>query len=136
LLYVPEHLNLGSQPVEIMTNEEFNEYLRKRIFEFAIRIIAFIETIPFNTATKILTYQLGKAGTSVGSNFRAFTRGRSANERKSKICIVVEEADESVYWLAIFERTKYGDPKEKIELKQEATEILKMTSSIKNGYSQ
>ncbi|MGN6342911.1 MAG: four helix bundle protein [Ginsengibacter sp.] len=82
-----------------MTNAEFNEQFRRRTQQFAVRTLQFIGSVPFNTATKIITYQLGRSGTSVGANFRAFCRGRSKNEKYSKICIVVEEADElSIGW--------------------------------------
>ena len=63
-----------------MTNAEFNEQFRRRTQQFAVRTLQFIGSVPFNTATKIMTYQLGKPGTSVGANFRAFCRGRSKNE--------------------------------------------------------
>ena len=76
-----------------MTNAEFNEQFRRRTQQFAVRTLKFIESIPFNTATKIMTYQFGKSGTSVGENFRAFCRGGSKNENYSKVCIVVEQTN-------------------------------------------
>src|SRR5687768_10345681 len=116
-----------------MTNEEFNDYFRKRTQKFAVAIIKFIEKIPFNNTTRIMTYQLGKAGTSVGANHRAFCRARSQNERFAKICIVVEEADESIFWLEVFDETGYGDKNELRALISENLEILKVTGTIKDG---
>ncbi len=72
-----------------MTNEEFNELFRKRTIIFALKVIEFLETVPFNSATRVLSFQICKSATSVGANFRAFCRGRSRNERHAKICIVV-----------------------------------------------
>jgi four helix bundle protein len=115
-----------------MTNEEFNEIFRKRTMEFAVRTIKYIESVPFNSATRVLSFQLGKSGTSVGTNFRAFCRGRSKNEKFSKICVVVEEADESEYWLDIFSYTEYGNHQELTWLLSEIKEIIKITSKIKN----
>lgn len=117
-----------------MKNEEFNELFRKRTMAFAIKIIQFLKTVPFNSATKVMSEQLGGAGTSVGSNWRAFCRGRSRNEHFSKICIVVEEADESQYWLDIFKATEYGDPNMLNELIPECAEIVAIVTSIKDGY--
>ncbi len=85
-----------------MTNAEFNNLFCDRTQRFAIRILQFVESLPFNTSTKVMGTQLLKAGTSVGANYRAFTRARSQNERFSKICIVVEEGDETPYWLDLF----------------------------------
>jgi four helix bundle protein len=116
-----------------MTNKEFNEAFRKRTKKYALDIIKFLEEIPFNSATRVMSYQLGKAGTSVGANFRAFCRGRSKNERFSKMCIVVEESDESLFWLELFDESDYG-PKDKLGyLLNEGKEILKVTASIKNS---
>jgi four helix bundle protein len=105
----------------------------ERTQRFASRIIQFVESLPFNTTTKVLGHQLCKAGTSVGASFRAFSRARSHNERFSKICIVVEEADETPYWLDLFMTSQFGDKDEIKSLSIEALEILKVTSKIKNS---
>jgi len=116
-----------------MTNEEFNEKFRKRTKAFALQIIRFLETVPYNSATRVMSFQLGKSGTSVGANFRAFCRSRSKNERFAKICIVVEEADETLYWLELFTGTTYGDKEFLEQISKESIEILKITASIKNS---
>jgi four helix bundle protein len=118
-----------------MTNAEFNEQFRKRTKDFAIRVLRFIATLPFNTATKIMTYQFGKSGTSVGANFRAFCRGWSKAEKYAKICIVVEEADECIYWTELFDATDYGDKNELKWLAAEIPEILKVCATIKSSLS-
>lgn len=118
-----------------MTNEEFNELFRKRTMAFALAVIQFLETVPNNPATRVMSYQLCKASTSVGANFRAFCRGRSRNERFSKICIVVEEADESVYWLELFDLANYGDKKLLVWLIPESIEITKIATTIKHSSS-
>jgi len=80
-----------------------------------------------------MTNQLAKSATSVGANFRAFSRARSTNESYAKICIVVEEADETVYWLELFQDTSFGDMEQLPQLIQEATERLKVTVKIKHN---
>jgi four helix bundle protein len=55
-----------------MTNEEFNENFRRRTRDFAVRVVKFLENIPFNTATRIMSFQLCKAATSVGANLEPF----------------------------------------------------------------
>lgn len=118
-----------------MTNEEFNEMFRKRTRDFAVRVLKFLETVPLNACTRVMSYQLGKSATSVGANYRAFCRGRSKQEKFAKICIVVEEADESVYWLDLFDATGYGDKSELRWLSNEALEILKVTAKTKSSLS-
>ena len=111
-----------------MTNLEFNEKFRARTRDFAVRVIRFLDMVPFNSATKTLSNQLCKSATSVGANFRAFCRGRSKNEKFAKICIVVEEADEMIYWLDLFDAADYGNKTELVWLSNEALEILKITA--------
>ncbi len=116
-----------------MTNEEFNNSLRNRLFQFVLKLFQFLETTPKHVASNTMSYQLCKAATSVGSNHRAFCRSRSQNERYAKICIVVEEADETQYWLELFHHTQYGDQGKCTWLLNESTEIVKIMTSIKHN---
>ncbi|MGS2764879.1 four helix bundle protein [Sinomicrobium sp. M5D2P9] len=84
-----------------MTNAEFNEPMRNRTPEYAVRVLGFLEALPKNVSTKVVRYQLAKSSTSVGVNFRAFCRGRSAKECYTKICIVAKGADECPYWMEL-----------------------------------
>ncbi len=117
-----------------MTNEEFNKIFRDRTKQFAIQVFLLINKVHFNTATKIITYQLGKSASSVGANFRAFCRGRSKAEKFSKICTVVEEADECEYWLEILDALEFDHQQELQELLQENLEIIKITQKIKTAF--
>ena len=56
------------------------------------------------------------------------------NEKYSKICIVVEEGDESQYWLQIFNQVNYGNKNLLPPLIQECNEIVKITTSIKHKF--
>jgi four helix bundle protein len=49
----------------------------------------------------VIGKQLLRSGTSVGANYRAACRARSRNEFIAKLGIVVEEADETIYWLEL-----------------------------------
>lgn len=59
------------------------------------------QSLPRSVEVQIIGKQLLRSGTSVGANYRAACRARSRLEFASKIGIVVEEADESVYWLEL-----------------------------------
>jgi len=75
------------------------EDLRNRPKQFALRIIRLFQHLPHSVEAQVLGKQLLRAGTSVGANYRAAGRARSRPEFISKIGIVVEEADETVFWL-------------------------------------
>ena len=117
-----------------MTNAEFNEMFRKRTLDFAVRALKFLNTLPLSRTTNTIVLQLGKSSTSVGSNFRAFCRGRSKNEKYSKICIVVKEADESEYLFLVIQKLGIGDQNELTYLLGESIEILKVVSKIKQNF--
>jgi four helix bundle protein len=75
------------------------EELRNRSKQFALRIIRLFRHLPRTTEAQVLGKQLLRSGTSVGANYRAVGRARSKAEFISKISLVVEEADETVFWI-------------------------------------
>ena len=120
-----------------MTEKEmFIEGLKKRTRKFAVDIILFCNSLKTCKASSVVTYQLVESATSTGANYRAACRARSKSEFFSKVCIVVEEADESEYWLEIInEANLYTNKEELIRLTIEATEILKIMSKAKDSSS-
>ena len=83
----------------MMTKEEFNEKMRQRTKKLAVDVIVFLTELPPHKAMRLVDYQLTKAVTSVAANYRAACRARSQAEFHAKMSIVVEEADETLFWL-------------------------------------
>jgi len=116
-----------------MDQIEFNNQFRDRTKALALAVLAFYRSIRKVDETRIMGKQLIRCCTSVGANFRASCRARSTAERYSKLCIVVEEADEMLFWLEIFEEGGYTDPATVAPIYKETLEILKvMATSRKN----
>ena len=120
-----------------MTEKEiFIENLKGRTKQFAVDIINFCESLKKCKASAVITYQLVKSATSTGANYRAACRARSKNEFYSKICIVVEEADETEYWLEVIEAAKLSDDIVELQrLLKESNEITKIMTSAKKTTS-
>ncbi|MGA9780350.1 MAG: four helix bundle protein [Limisphaerales bacterium] len=78
-----------------------NENLKLRTKQFALRIIKLVESLPHDMTSNVLGKQLLRSGTSVGANYRAACRGKSAPDFISKMGTVEEEADESGYWMEL-----------------------------------
>lgn len=74
------------------------EELGGRTKKFAVRIVKLYNSLPYRGAAQVLGKQLLRCRTSVAANYGAACRGRSRAEWISKIGIVVEEADETVFW--------------------------------------
>jgi four helix bundle protein len=75
--------------------------LKKRTKRFALRILKLVSALPDTVQGRTVGGQLARAGTSVGANYRAACRGRSRAEFVAKLGIVIEEADESGFWLEL-----------------------------------
>ena len=77
------------------------EQLRERTKLFAIRIVRLFRALQKTAEGRVLGRQLLRSGTGVAANYRAACRARSRPEFIAKIGIVVEEADETVFWLEL-----------------------------------
>jgi len=98
--------------------------------KFALEIIALISELPKNNAGFVLGNQIMKSGTSVGANYRSAQRGRSKAEFISKLGIVQEEADETIFWLELILESNLL-PKEKVApLLKEADELTAIFTTM------
>jgi four helix bundle protein len=86
---------------ERQTNKEFAAELRRRTKAVAVQIVNFMRNAGKDPALNVIRYQILKSGTSVAANYRAACRARSKKEWYAKLCIVVEECDETVFWLEL-----------------------------------
>jgi four helix bundle protein len=80
---------------------EFAEAFRNRTKKFVVDNIKFFRTLPKTEEAKIIGRQLLRSSSSVGANFRAACRARSKAGFHLKLSTVVEEADESAFWMEI-----------------------------------
>jgi len=77
------------------------EELLLRTKEFGLRVLRLVRALPKDAAGRALANQPVRSGTSVGANYRAACRARSKAEFRAKLGIVLEEADESAFWLEL-----------------------------------
>lgn len=75
--------------------------LKLRTKQFALRVMTLVGALPENSVGRPIGNQLIRSGTAIGANYRAACRGRSKAEFVAKLGVVVEEADESGYWLEL-----------------------------------
>jgi four helix bundle protein len=79
----------------------FIDMMKKRTKKFAVDVILFCDSLKKVKASSVVTYQLAKSAISTVVNYRAACQSRFKKEFFSEICIVVEEADETEFWLEI-----------------------------------
>jgi len=119
-----------------MTDVEFAEQFKKRTKSFALRIIRLFQALPKNEEAKIIGKQLLRSATSVAANYRAACRARSKAAFYSKLSIVVEEADESLFWIEILIEANILPESKLADLKQEITEIVSVVAKARKSTSQ
>jgi four helix bundle protein len=114
---------------------EFAEAFKKRTKKFVVDNIKFFRTLPKTEEAKIMGRQLLRSSSSVGANYRAVCRARSKAEFHSKLSIVVEEADESAFWMEVLIEAEVVNENDLSFLLKEANEILKITSASRKTVS-
>ena len=75
--------------------------LKLRTKNFSLMVIDLVEKLPNSISVRVIANQIVKSGSSVGANYRAVCRARSDREFVSKMNIVLEEADETLFWIEI-----------------------------------
>ena len=98
--------------------------LKERTRRFAVRIVRLCRSLPRTMEGKVIGSQLLRCGTSVAANYRAVCRSRSRAEFAAKLGIVIEEADERVFWLELLIETGMVSRQQLQELLVEATELV------------
>ena len=105
---------------------------KDRTKKLALQIIELVEELPNRKTSDVIGRQLLRSATSVGANYRSACRGRSTADVLSKLAIVEEEADESVYWIELLVEARIIPESRVTELMRETNEIVAMTvASIK-----
>lgn len=116
-----------------MEKTEFIEQLKDRTKFLAVNIILFYDKIRKTDATRVIGKQLIRSATSTAANYRSACIARSKKEFFSKMSIVVEEADESLFWLELLGDANLVSEKELAPIYKETLEIVKIVSKARKN---
>ncbi len=114
-------------------NDKNGTNLQKRTKNFAIRIIKLAQFLEKNSITRMVGRQIFRSGTSVAANYRASCRAKSVKDFIAKLGIVIEEADETLFWLELLIESSLIESKMIKDLLREANEITAIMVSSKNS---
>jgi len=103
--------------------------LQHRTKAFAVLIIQFFSELPKNETARTIGRQLLRSGTSMAANYRAACRARSSADFISKISVVLEEADETLFWLELLVEARVVEASVSKSLNAECNELLKIFSA-------
>lgn len=112
-----------------MNTLQHAKQLQDRTKKFAVRIIKAFARLPKEEATRIVGRQFLRSGTSLAANYRSACRSRSAADFISKISIVAEEADETLFWFELLIESALIKRAILAPLMSECNELLKISSA-------
>jgi len=107
--------------------------LKNRTKKFALDIIMFLRSVKQDQITQVLFNQLLRSATSVAANYRAACKAKSKADFINKIGIVLEEADESLFWLELINESELLKNESIRILMKEADELTAIFSSIRKS---
>jgi four helix bundle protein len=100
------------------------EQLRNRTKQFALRVVKLFRTLPKTDEARIIGRQVLRSGTSVAANYRAAGRARSRAEFVAKMGTILEDADETVFWLEMLVDSGIVQAQQTTDLLAEANELV------------
>jgi four helix bundle protein len=108
-----------------MTSQE----LKDKCKQFALRVFKMTDSLPNTKAAKVIANQILRSSTSIGANYRAACRARSKADFISKITVVEEEADETLYWLELIHESGMMKYERISSLMKDADELVAIFTS-------
>lgn len=104
--------------------------LQNRLKLFAYRIVQVTKAIPKEEySAKIIINQILRSSFSVAANYRAACRAQTKKAFISKLSIVVEEIDETNFWLEVIIDLKLVKENLLMSLLEESLQLTKILSS-------
>jgi len=105
--------------------------LKQRTMQFAVRVLKLADSLPNKPSGRTIANQVARSGTSVAANYRAALRGKSWADFINKITTVLEEADETSFWIELTELAGLLPPKRLAALRLEAEELIKIFNATR-----
>src|SRR5258708_39744034 len=103
--------------------------LKERTMQFAVRVLKLADALPASGRT--IANQVARSGCSVAANYRAALRGKSRADFVNKITIVLEEADETAFWIELTKCANLLPINRLSELHSEAIELTKIFNATR-----
>jgi four helix bundle protein len=116
-----------------MEKNEFIEQMLQRNKDVMLRIIRLFQYLPKTDEAKIIGKQMLRSGTSFAANYRAVCRARSKAEFFSKLSIVIEELDETLFWMETLIDAKILPNTNLEDLMKEGSELLAVYSHARRN---
>ena len=105
--------------------------LKERTLAFAVRVLRFADALPNTISGRTVANQIARSGCSIAANYRAALRGKSRADFVNKITTVLEEADETEFWIELATRRGLIADKRVTRLQVEAEELTRIFNATR-----
>ena len=102
----------------------------QKAMSFAIRIVNVYKYLIEEKSERVMSKQLLRSGTSIGANFCESLSAESELDFIHKLAISQKEANETLFWLELLNKTDYLSDKQYESLESDCSELRKIITSI------
>jgi four helix bundle protein len=114
----------------ILRSMKENNLIQKKSYDFAVRIVKLYQSLAKDKKEYIISKQILRSGTSVGSNIEEAIGAQSDKDFFAKITIAYKEARETHYWIRLLADTDYLNEEVKNDLLSDVNTILRVITKI------
>ncbi len=107
-----------------------NNIVKDKSFDFAVRIVRLYQFVCQQKKEYVMSKQLLRCGTAVGTMVREAEHAESRADFKHKLSLAQKEINESMYWLELLKKTDYLTTDQYMDIYGEVVEIIKLLTSI------
>lgn len=104
--------------------------VQDKSFKFSLRIVNLYRYLSENKKEVILSKQLLRSGTSIGSNIEEAIGGQSKKDFVSKFSIAYKESRETLYWIKLLKAGNYLNENQSTSMINDCEELIKIITKI------
>ena len=119
---IDENLNVGNVMEE--------NFLQNKSMNFSIRMVELYKRLSIEKHEYVMSKQILRSGTSIGANIREAKRAQSSPDFYAKLTISLKEADETLYWLELLNKTGYINDDIFKSVNSDCEELIRLLVSI------
>jgi four helix bundle protein len=108
---------------------KFKDEFKRRVYKFALDVIGFVDRLPVEQASRIITDQLLRSTTSIGANVIEAQAASSRKDYTNFFAHALKSANECKFWLGLLRDSGRGDKESVNVLLREATEIANILAT-------
>ena len=110
-------------------NQKLKTDLKKRVYLYALDIIAFLDTLDRGNTTQVLSKQVLRSATSIGANIIEAQAGSTKKDFTNFFSYALKSANESKFWLGLLRDSGRASPEKINPLLQETIELSNILGS-------